>query len=627
MADIGNRGSDESAAPQDGLTFGPHTAITATTEHTGTAVIEAEPAPGGNPSVTQDPAVTEDPALTEAPALWQDPQARQGHRRNWTLAAPGRVRRAWTSLPVVVWLITGLWGCLLAAATIVWPVGYGLDESAHIDMSYAYSHSLHLYGPAERTFAAAIGGFQHYYTGHPPSPSLAKASLPPRGERPTFNQLGGNAPNSTGVDQMVQHPPAYYLLGAAVFDTPGVSRLAFDQQIALVRLVSLLLILPIPALAWATAKRLGARPPVAVGAAAVVLGIPGLIRVGSSVTNDSLIVLSGGVLTYLAARVMTGDTRRRTAGWIAFWLCVALLTKAFGGVFPFVVLAAYLVQWRTTRRLPVVQVLICAAGGALGALWWLRNVIVYGHLQPGGWGEDFEANTFKRAGKPGQIHDYLPGALVRLISRVWDGLGIPDRPSQPPLLVWGWVFLAMVGLLAALLIRQKAAYGRAKSVVMVLPLVLTAVVVVTAEWHDYFIYHVYAGLQGRYLYPGIVGVAAAVVVGLQQLLLPQFRRGLAVGTTILALVGIGSSFFLVGRAWFANGSVTLVGSLHEAAGTMLRISPWPQWATLLPFVGAVLLAVVTVAAIARMPDGDDADPGGHSAFKTVEPLDPAPVAG
>ncbi|MEN3358644.1 MAG: hypothetical protein V7637_2626, partial [Mycobacteriales bacterium] len=443
-----------------------------------------------------------------------------------------RVRR-WLPLPPAVWLLTALWALIMACATLLWPATYGLDEPQHIDMAYAYSRSLHVYAPGERPVSAAVLKVQFSYRSFPPSGPLGDSPIGPRGSRPTLAELGPpDQPNGSPnvlPNQMVQHPPAYYLLAAAVLRVPGVGHLPFDQQIGLMRLVSLLLLLPLPALCWATGRRLGASAPAALAAAALPLSLPGLARIGGAVTNDSLLILLTGVLTYLLARVLTGDLGRRTAAAVAVVLAADLLTKGFALVLPPVVLLAYLIGWRRSGRpFPLVPLIAVAAGGAVGGAWWLRNLLDYHAVQPSGFGAGIEPRLYG-APHAGSLAVFVPGFADALAKRIWGELGFPEPPLEPAALTYGWLVISCIAILAALLLRRPPPLSRAVAAVLTLPAVLALLLATSQSASTFRRYDVFTGVQGRYGYQGLVGLCVLVAVGLTQLTSPLVHRGLAAG--------------------------------------------------------------------------------------------------
>jgi Dolichyl-phosphate-mannose-protein mannosyltransferase len=512
----------------------------------------------------------------------------------------GRIR----GLPRSLLLITGTWALLMLAATTIWPTTYGLDEPQHIDMTYAYTSGLHLYGPGERPLSAAVLAVQQSYRGYPPAGALGDSPLPDRGARPTLAELGGPDRDATlpGLlpNQMVQHPPAYYLLGAGVLRLPGVAGLPFDQQVGLLRLLGVLLMLPLPVLAWATAGRLGLSPPLALTAAAVPLGVPGLVRMGASVTNDVLLVLLTGLLTYLLARVVTRDLGLRTAAAIAVVLALDLLTKGFALVLPPVVLLAYLVAWRR-HRLPARSLLaplaVAAAGGVVGGLWWLRNLIRYDAIQPSGYGPGAEGRIY---GPPraGSIVDFAPAFADGVSRRIWGGLGFLDSPGQPLLLVYGPLAVAVIAL-AALLVRNRPGPSRPVVVVLVAPAVLILALTASGSLSVYETYGQLTGVQGRYVYTDVVGLGVAVAAGLGVLLRERVQRALPLAVLGAALLAQLSAFVLVANSWWAPAAPGLLPSLRFAAGGMLRVSPWPAPLTVLSFVAVLVAGAAALALTTR----------------------------
>jgi 4-amino-4-deoxy-L-arabinose transferase-like glycosyltransferase len=488
-------------------------------------------------------------------------------------------------------------------------MSYGYDEVAHIDMAYVYSaHPFHFYGPGQLQYTRANAGMQAQLPGYPPSKLLAKAPIPPRHQRPSFAQLGGHTFLTGGVpNQMVQHPPLYYWLAAAVLRLPGVSHRAWDLQVWLMRLLSVILMLPLPALVWAATVRLLSRPGrprgstwrLALIAAAIPLTVPNLIRNGSSVTNDSLLILATSAVLYLLSRVLTGDLSRRTAIWIAVWLAIALLTKGFALVLPPVVLAAYLFgAWPMgdrlkTRMQAIWQPLaIAAAGGVIGGLWWLRNLIDYGAVQPNGFGSYdrvLERAVYGPPDNHGTLGHFIPGFFTDFANRIWGGVGLPDTPLPGSFIVYGWLTVVLVGVTAALVCRGGPG-DRLRALILFAAPVLTVLLVAHASYSTFE--HWSKGLhgsQGRYLYPVMLAVAALATVGWLRVLQPRVRGYLLAVVTVGAFVTNFSVWFMLLRSWYGHGPVPAFHSL-------LRWSPIPSFWTVL-FV-LVLPGVFGIAAMA-----------------------------
>ncbi|MDQ2755341.1 MAG: hypothetical protein M3Y71_02065 [Actinomycetota bacterium] len=532
-------------------------------------------------------------------------------------------------LPLTVWAITALWAAVLLGAGLVWPMAYGYDEPQHIDMAYVYSGApFHFYDPAQLPPTRASVGVQTRQPGFPPRVAFLDAPIEPRGERPSFAQMGGRDFVVDGQpNQMMQHPPLYYWAMAVVLRVPGVDHLAWDVQVWLMRLVSSIFLLPLPALCWATMRRLlQVRRPVASGAtpvgdeaaresrieasaagltaAAVLLTIPNLARDGSAVTNDTLLVLAGSVLVWGLVRVMTGDLGLRVATWVSAALAVALLTKGFGLVFPPVILAAYLMAAGRRRTdggvgramaALVRPLLVVAAGGAIGMTWWVRNLVLYKTLQVNGLGEATQLKVYGPLDGGGPISRFVPEFSSQFIMRIWGGIGLADTPSMGPVLTYGWFALVVVGILVACTARSRNG-ARGMSLVLTAAVLLTFVVVgagsqaTNSKWS-----FIIAGAQGRYVYHLVIVLAAVSVLGWVRVLRPAALPLLAPVVLIGGLVTTVTAWVFVIEQWYTplkgSGPGTLVSGLHG----LLRWSPLPSAPTLLLVV--VLPAVTSIVAL------------------------------
>jgi hypothetical protein len=533
-------------------------------------------------------------------------------------ADAGRFGRRVRAVPTAVWLITGLWGVLLLGASLLWPMTYGYDEPQHIDMAYAYSaHPFHFYGPGELLPAEATQNMQKLVPGYPPTQRLSVAPIAPRGQRPTFAQLGGHAPtHGTQPNQMVQHPPLYYWTEAVVLRLPGVSHLPWDVQVWLMRLLSVAFMLAVPLLCWATAHRLLARVhPLAHGesgavlAAAIPLTIPNLIRDGSSVTNDSLLILATSVVLYLCCRAMTGDLSRRTSVWMGFWLAVALLTKGFALVLPPIVLVAYVLglfsdRERTGSRLRLLWPALIAPviGGVVGGLWWLRNLIDYGTVQTDGFGSAYQVVLYGPPDNRGTFGGFLPIFASDFIARIWGGIGLPDLPSPGPFVIYGWFALVLIG--AAIFALARSGPGsRVRTWLLTATVALTVGVVAEGS---YSTFHTWSsavrGTQGRYLYHVIVVIAAFAALGWARIVKPGIRPILVPTVVAAAVLTNALSWVVLLRSWYGlnvNSLAGLKGTVHG----LLRWSPVPSPLTvlvvgLLP-VAASILSVTLLTRDAR----------------------------
>ncbi|HYT10315.1 MAG TPA: DUF2142 domain-containing protein [Mycobacteriales bacterium] len=517
---------------------------------------------------------------------------------------------------MLVWALAALHVALMLSFAMLYPAMYGYDEPQHVDMAYAYSKGHGVYDPGERWLAAGVRNGERGPS-YPPSKPFSDHEVRARDQRMPFDGQGGDTPYRGSLpNQMVQHPPLYYLLGAAVLNFPGVSGMGYDRQIWLLRMLSVLMLAPLPLLAWAAARALlGPGQPASI-AAVLPLAVPGLTRIGASVTNDALMVLVGSLLVYLLARVLAGDLRARTGALVGAVLLAGLLTKGFGLALPPVAAAAYLVAMLRHRRFPVMPAVLVAMLSAAGGLWWLRNLLLYGAVQPPGVGETAFSTILGPEQPGGTLTDFVPGFVDRLSSRLWGGIGLPEGPKLSSALTTSWSVAVVALVVVGVAIGVHGRWGRASLAVLTLPAVLTLLMVFAGAYSTYR-HHVgvYGGIHGRYLYDGLAGLAIALGVGLDRLARlagrhgPSLARRMPAAVLTAALLTQLVACKTVAGAWWAPSRANgLRAELGGALTGIARWSPFPAVPTYAPFVLAVGLAVLALVVAIAPSSG----PGGQA---------------
>ncbi|WP_235947078.1 glycosyltransferase family 39 protein, partial [Candidatus Frankia alpina] len=434
--------------------------------------------------------------------------------------------------------------------------------------------------------------------------------------------LDGPTPVDDGrlSNQMVQHPPLIYAAGAVLLRAlPGSGDWAYDQQVFVLRLLNILIVAPLPLLAWLAARRFGLGEPSALAAAALPLAIPGFTRVGATFNNDGILMLTTGGLTVVLAGVLRGDLRRRTALWAGLWLGLALLSKAFALTLPAMIVAAYLVGWwrrdaeaagsgvglwrrlrAAVASMPWIPALLAVGLGlALGGWWWVRNYLLYDAVQPNGWATN----------PPRREPLLLPDSFLTwfwyffrtMISRFWGGLGMFEPPQLSPIAIV-LATVAVVGLcMTAVTGRRRA--GRAEwslqaaaVVVLLLPVAFAYLEVGQRSWAEYQRYTRGIAVQGRYLYLGLVGLGVVVALGLRWALPGRERLAplvLLVGALLMqgaALLAICSYYWLPRRVSFTPARIP------DVVSAIGRWAPFPVGVTIAVFVLTALLLAGTIAA-------------------------------
>lgn len=514
-------------------------------------------------------------------------------------------------------MIIALWISLLFGASLLWPMSQGYDEPDHVQMAMMYAERpFHFYGPSQLPTSKAVQGMDRAIPPQLGTIRLANLPVPPRGKRPTLNQLGGTQLiHGSLPNQLVEHPPLYYWLEALILNIPGMSGLGWDTQVWIMRVLSIILVAPVPFLAWATTLRLraarkdkalglGSMDRVALVAAVVPLTIPNLIRDGSSVNNDALVIGATSVILYLLSRVVTGDLSRKTAGVLALFLAVALWTKGLALVLVPIVPIAYLIGSRSVKadQLPWYRgywraLGIVAIGAAAGLSWWLRNLIDYGAVQPPGLNFADQIRVYGTPDHQGTLLRFLPTFITEFVERLWGGIGMLDVPTPGPFLVYGWFFFVLVGIGASLFARAER-WVRARAILFAGLTVLTFLVIAENSFSANRIWsHVFAGIQGRYVYQTVVGIAALTAIGWEHLLRPRAWHLTLPFVLVGAIITNATAWVLILRSWYQPATgLPAVRGLLAALHTLLRISPVPSVVTiLLVGVGPLLISLLAAA--------------------------------
>ncbi len=513
--------------------------------------------------------------------------------------------------PRAVWLLVVLNGLVLACWSVLTPVFHAPDEPNHAEAvmrlvtGQGWAKVGHAYVGVEGQAAIAQSPFAS--RARPgrlnPGPVLQQDAVP-RGDRPSWQDLRATVPNPHrgGIQQIVQHPPGYYWLAAGAVKITGGDGQRWDRAVGVMRLVSVLLVAPLPLLAWAAAFRLLDDSRAAVVAAVVPLGIPELTHIGGSVNNDNALVFTAGLLMVGLACVLRGDRRLGTALFVGISLGLALFSKGLALVLPPLVLAAYLLPPIGARRgkdetsaddaadappprIPrgawVRPVLTAAVAAFLAGGWWfVVSLLRYGSFQPG-------------------IAGFAPGkflgddrfALFRymtdiLLLRYWGSLGWFEV-NLPLRLTYVASAVVLILVLVAVL-RRRTPRVRLALLLMLYPTVATWGLLVAQSLNYYHHTHYFRGGSGRYLFIGVVGVA--VVVGAGATSLARIRNWAPVALLVTALGMQAVAVTLAVQKWWQPKG----GGIRQAWGALSSWSAWP------PELIEALVLVTALAAVAAL---------------------------
>lgn len=508
--------------------------------------------------------------------------------------------------PRVVWWLVGLQMALLLVWSVVMPLYHAPDEPNHVDAVIMAEHgswprpgTAHVSDQGIGAIVASPFGTGNRQLSLSTAP-LAANQAPPRSARPPYRDLKALPGTHDKIaQQMTQHPPLYYGLDAAVLRAlPGSGGWRWDVTVAVLRLLSALMVAPLPWLCWAAARTLLPEPRMAVLAAVLPIAVPELSHIGSTVNNDNLIILLAASLMIPLAQILRGDLSRRTAAIAGVVSGLALMTK--GLAFPLVaaLMAAYLVAIVDRRRAhrapfsrrgsgPGSLVLALVVAFVVGGWWWGVNLLRYGTLQPAG-------AVFVRPGQLSQTTDlplFVWTFLKSAVQRWWGAFGWFEV-NLPYALV---LVLALgLTLTCAVPFVRARVLPRRQLAVLLVPLVLLAGLIFVGSLGEYLRAHTFGGVSGRYFFPGVAGLSVVVAAAGGEL--PRRAQRALVPTALMAalLLQAGSLVQVFHHFWAPSG-ISWRGGLYA-----LRL--WSAWPTqvVYGFLFALLIAGIGSLAVALL---------------------------
>jgi small subunit ribosomal protein S36 len=519
-------------------------------------------------------------------------------------------RSARRPLPRRLWLVVVLQAALMLGTMILYPDFQQPDEAAHIDYVLAHRHGVWLAGPGDRPYQSGVLEAQAKVANTQARVHVGGSAVLPRSQRPSFDALG-TAPATSALtpltNQMVQHPPLYYGLAAGFsYLLPGFAHHRFDIQILWLRLLSLLLLLPVPILIFLAVRHIADDDNLALVAALIPLSIPSYLRTGASVNNDALLVVLTTALLLVLVRVTWGDLTRRTALLAGGLWGLDLLTKGFALDLPPVIVACYLVgaSGRFTARVrqAFLPALICGVGGSvIGAWWWIRNVIDYSVVQPNGFGPlppALKLRLFPTT-PTGTESGFVYHFFRILVPRFWGSLGLIDRPGLSTLLLW------IISLLAAVLIvvsivrsYRPAGWRPGRAAVLCLPVLVTIGLMGFGSRSAYLHGRQLPGLQARYLEPDLLGIAVCIAMALW-VCTGRLRRFLAPVVLTVTLVFLALSAYKVLTVEMSRPVLGRVAQLRSGVHYVVAWAPWPAAVSAGFAAAGGLLALVTLVTFWR----------------------------
>lgn len=313
-------------------------------------------------------------------------------------------------------------------------------------------------------------------------------------------------------------PPLFYLLLTPAY-------LAASGDLFALRLVSLLFGAGVIVLAYGCGRLLFPQQGwVAWSTAVFATFLPQQLSIFASVNNDSLALLLIAAILYLllywAGDKVEKDSQQETRLLIGLGVLLGLgfLTKGtvylMTAVIGFTILWQYWREWKQVIR---AGLLVFVPAFLLGAIWWVRNMVVYGGLDVLGKaahdavvvGQPRTEEWIALYGVGGTITQFVRTTFNSFWGQFgWMAVPMPNWVYLPLLVMVG---TAVIGLIIWVILRKKEGYqtNLTKLTLSILLLLTGLTLGLHIGYNLTFVQH-----QGRYLFPAVIPIGLGLGLGL-----------------------------------------------------------------------------------------------------------------
>lgn len=467
---------------------------------------------------------------------------------------------------------------MLTAFMLLTPLLQSPDEQSHIDRVVDTGNAGFQEFDENGYSSDMLESFRILELSQDPDPFSA-GNAPLRPQQPLGDLSAAN--EGSGVNQIANHPPAYYAwMGGLRTTAAGLLPMRFwqfDLEFLLLRILNIILMAPLPWILSRTVLNLGMPIRAAWAASLLPLTIPQLAHIGSSVNNDNLLVMASSLSLMYAAKVLSQGLTTPIALAMSGCAAVAVQSKVFGLMLgPFLAVVC-LVSWsRNKREWPNVLLV----GGILVLSTWtyIRNLLLYGEIYP----------TLAPPGAPPDVEPFpvdwsvfLSHWIGQTSSSFWGYFGWLHLPLP------GWftttLSLLIVGVLLIALVRPAAKYVG----IMLIPVGIVLAMYFVSSLDSHMRTGVFPAQQGRYLFPVLGSLAVA---------LASATLGLRPRWTVLGLSGIaGAGFFLsvttLLEGFWGGAGLSKLDSI-AAWSPLGWVAVWTLMAAGVMFAGAIVAHII-----------------------------------
>ncbi len=238
--------------------------------------------------------------------------------------------------------------------------------------------------------------------------------------------------------------------------------------------------------------------------------LPTYTTLSSSINNDNLLIMLGGLLLYVLTQEITGDR----AIWLGVLLGIALLTKLTAVVYVFAIATVLIARYAAGTLSLVVTIYRFLTATIIAAMMWLpwglRNTIIYG---------DFTAESVANVPYRWRSVNDAITTVIKSIAKSFSSVsGIYNNIEFFPIVGFILLGVACFGIVYAIFRRPTFFNNQQVSHTNTLFMPSMALTVIINYVLVLRFGLLYNQGQGRFLYPMIIPIALLMAIGIKHTL-------------------------------------------------------------------------------------------------------------